>query len=422
MRQLGTVPVYRAMDAKSGDVQQRRSDNAASLAVLADSVAGGDFACLFPEGNSHDDPYLNALKTGVARFYFQAKSQSSACSQPYIIPVGLHYDAKRSFRSNVLVAFHPPIEISPHVDLEPDGDTEEQRRDRCRALTTEIDEVLKNVVHATDSWETHHLLHRTRSLVRAERAARSGASLSAPGIEERTIGFARVWTGYNTRLNTHPQQVQALRERISAYDDDMYAMGIRDHELDKRPKASSVWSVAQLVGQLVLVFMFIPPLLVVGYLVNLPPFALSWLSMKRIAKRQKDEASVKLLAGVVFFPLSWLLAGVLSGWTHEQLHQTYPIIPDTPVLAGVTVVVLGLVGGLLALRYARMLKETVRATRVRLTRARRRVNIARLKVERSEIFDDMIGLVSDIDLPGSVGPDGRVVFDETLQDLEGWTR
>ena len=45
---------------------------------------------------------------------------------------------------------------------------------------------------------------------------------------------------------------------------------------------------------------------------------------------------------------------------------------------------------------------------MRLTRSARRVTIARLKVDRGELFEAFEALREGLDLPGRVQPDGRV--------------
>ncbi|MEQ9074814.1 MAG: 1-acyl-sn-glycerol-3-phosphate acyltransferase [Sandaracinaceae bacterium] len=120
MRAIGTVPIYRAMDTKKLDESARREANAKSLDALADRVAQGSFSCLFPEGDSHDEPHLLALKTGVARFYYRARElMPDGAPPPVIVPVGLHYDEKRLFRSSVLVTYHPPLALPDGLDVPP---------------------------------------------------------------------------------------------------------------------------------------------------------------------------------------------------------------------------------------------------------------------------------------------------------------
>jgi 1-acyl-sn-glycerol-3-phosphate acyltransferase len=410
MRALGTVPIYRASDTASMDPDARRQANLGSLDALARRVAAGSFSCLFPEGRSHDAPHAVDLKTGAARFYYRARQLAAAdAPRPVLIPVGLHYDAKRDFRSSALVAYHPPIELPAELDVTPaEDEPEEVGRERCRVLTAEIDRILEQTVLATESWDLHFLMHRTRKLVRAERASRAGADPGRPAMLERTLGFARVWEAYRERLRTDPDQVEALKARIEEYDEDLRALRIEDHELDRNPRLASPLLGAILLLQVAAVYLLLPPLLLVGYMVNLPVAIGLWVLTRLVANKRKDEATVKVLFGAVAFPISWIAAGGLTIWTHHRMQALFPSIPDAPLLAGLFIVALGVLGGLVALRYVRLVRETARAVRVRLTRRRRAATLERLRAERAELFEQVMAMAEGLDLPGRVADDGRV--------------
>ncbi len=413
MRAIGTVPIYRARDTRDLDPEARRSANLGSLDALAQRVASGWFSCLFPEGQSHDEPHALDLKTGAARLYYRARQlREPGAPPPVLIPVGLHYDAKREFRSNVLVVVHPPLEIPAELDLTPGADEpSEAGKARCNALTELIDAELEQVVLATESWETHHLIHRTRKLVRAERASRAGANPGKVDMRERTLAFARVWQGYYRRMVSHPAVVTALRARVDEYDADLRALGIEDHELDRSPRLTSPFLAVALAAQVIGVYGLLPPLMVIGYMVNLPVAIGLWVMSKLLATKRKDEASLKMIFGAAAFPFSWLAAGLLTYWGHRQVHMAFPTLPDTPVLAGLLVVALGALGGVVALRYQRLALETARALRVRLTRARRRATLAHLRAERARLCDQVLALAEGLDLPGSIAADGSVGVD-----------
>ncbi|MGH9461500.1 MAG: 1-acyl-sn-glycerol-3-phosphate acyltransferase, partial [Vicinamibacteria bacterium] len=213
MRHLGTVPIYRGQDEGTGRLDaERQAANTQSLDALAREVADGSFAALFPEGISHDEPFPQELKTGAARLFYRACELTSDGSlKPVVIPVGLHYDQKSVFGSNALVAFHPPLQLDSDLATPPSpGASYEESRAKYRRLTSEFERALHDVVHATESWELHHLLHRGRKLVRAERARRAGKTLDRPNMEERQLGFARLWEGYRTLVRTQPQEVHEL--------------------------------------------------------------------------------------------------------------------------------------------------------------------------------------------------------------------
>ncbi len=409
LRRLGTVPIYRAIDQARRDPEARRAANRRSLEALAGEVATGSYSALFPEGVSHDEPRLQELKTGAARLYYQARAtQAPGADPPVIVPVGLHYDHKHVFRSNVLVAFHPPLELSPELDVTPPEDEEPEQADaRARALTEQIEGTLRDVVHATDDWTLHHLLQRMRRLVRSERAMRAGADPGATTIGERVLGFARVRTGYYAALDRDPGGVAELRHRVQTYDADLQALRLEDYDLDRDP-ALSGWLAVISVMQFLLVVLLLPPLVLLGYFVNLPTAGLLALIARIAARQEKDEATVKLLFGAMLYPATWVLAGIGGGFAHVALNQAFPRLPNTPITVGISIAVLGALGGVLGLRYWRLVRDTARSVRVRLTRRRRYDTIARLKVEREELHDAALEMVAGVELPGHVLDDGRI--------------
>ena len=411
LRALDTVPIHRAIDRSKMSNKGRQAANATALDALAQAVAQGSYACLFPEGDSHDRPHLLTLRTGAARFYYRARQlQPTDAPPPVILPVGLHYDHKRSFRSSVLVAFHPPVEIPAELDQTPGPDVPATvQKDRATALTDVINQSLHQVVHATESWELHHQMHRARKAVRAERSHRAGAQLNKPDMEERTLGFARVWAGYYAGLESTPEVVVDMRNQLAAYDETMRDLNIEDHELDRNPRLGSPWLPVILLGQVALVFLLMPPVLLVGYVINLPPIIGLWLLTKLTAQKRKDEATIKLLFGTIAFPITWIAAWFLTVRVHTRLHELFPTIPNTPMMGAFTIVLLGIEGGLLALRYLRFAKETVRALRVRWTRSQRKTTLEHLRQERARLHDEMIALAEGVPLPGRVRADGRVV-------------
>jgi 1-acyl-sn-glycerol-3-phosphate acyltransferase len=410
LRRVGTVPIYRACDAGGGGEEARREANARSLEALAGRIAAGSASSLFPEGESHDEPRLVELKTGAARLFERARALTApGAPPPVIVPVGLHYDAKDVFRSSALVAYHPPLALPPGLERPPAPDEDpEALRERTRALTAELERVLHDVVLATEDWPLHHTLHRGRALLRAERAARAGRAPAPADLVEQRLGFARIRQGYLERQRTDPAPVAELRRRVERYDQDLRSLGLEDDELDRDPRLLSRWLGAIIVAQFVLVFLLLPPILLLGYLVNVPSALLLWAVAKLAARKRKDEATVKLLVGAVLFPLTWLGAGLLAARLHEALHAPFPSIPDRPALAGALVALLAALGGAIAVRYRRVSWETARAVRVRLTKATRGEAVARLRAERAVLTDAIEALAAGLPLPGVVASDGRI--------------
>lgn len=410
MRSLGTVPIYRAEDNSASNPGVRREANRQSLEALAQAIALGSYSALFPEGVSHDDPQPKALRPGVARLYYRARQLADGAGPvPVIIPAGLHYDDKHVFRSTALVRFHPPLELPADLALTPtENEDPKLLEERTRRLVEVIERTLWEVVGATDDWRLHQAIARGRKLVRAERAARAGLEPGRPPMLERTIGFARVRAGYLARLQSHPEEVTRLRRRVEEYDADLRVLRLDDHDLDRNPRWASPWLAVLLGLQLASVFFLLPPIVLVGYIVNLPPVAALWLLARLFSRKAKDEATVKLLGGVVLFPLTWTLAGALAVYAHDTLRATLVRLPQDPVWAFVAAFSFAALGGVVALRYLRLAREAARSTRVRLTRRIRQRAIARLRAERAAICDELLHLAEGLDLPGRVQIDGRV--------------
>lgn len=414
LRRAGVVPLYRAIDLQDpSEASQANQGNAQSLAALAQVLVDGGVAGLFPEGVSHDAPHPQDLRTGAARIYFRARTGLEGDQRPpVIVPVGLHYDRKALFRSKAMVVYHPPLALPAQLDVNPAPDEDqEQARRRARALTELMERELQEVVMATEDWQTHHLLHRVRKMVRAERSKRQSAKLRRPDLEERLLGFRRVWEARRAIESKDPAKVEALRQEVEEYQEDLRALRLKDHELDHAPRLVSFGLTAILLLQVVFVHMLMPPLLLVGYAANGPTVLLLILICRVFCEEEKDVATVKLLVGTVLFPLTWLGIGLLAGNYHRQLLEVFPTLPGASWAVGLSAALMAVVGGALALRNLRLAQRIRRAARVRLTRGLRDKAIDQLLGRRAEIHDQLMAVSEGLDLPGTVGPDGRIRAD-----------
>lgn len=392
LRASGAVPIFRAKDAPDMGDDERRAGNNRSLGILAENISGGSYAALFPEGVSHDLPYVVPLRSGVARLFYQVcEAQAPGSPPPVIIPVGLHYDEKHLFRSRALVHFYPPLEWSTELDNDPE---------RVRKLTDLINEALTKAVRPTEDWTTHRLINRTRKLIRAERAKRAGISSDQPTMEEKVLGFARVQHAYSERLQSHPLEAEEMRRRIAEYDEDLIALGLDDHELDRSPPIGGFWVLARTALNFAFVMLALPPLLLLGYVINGPPALLVYGVTKLIRTKKAAVATQKILAGAVFFPLTWLGVVISGMFLHEPIAARYQWLPDMPILFGVLLAILSVVGAMHALHYQAAARQSLKNLRVRFRRARRRDMINTALRERAEIFDETMRLAEGLKLPG----------------------
>src|ERR1700682_1817684 len=134
VKALDTIPVYRKQD-NLGTSNQATFERARELLKRGGSIA------IFPEGTTHSDPKLRELKTGAARIALGAGIEVD------IIPTGLYYTEKKTFRSSALVYFGSPIHVTP----QPPDEHGEPLPEPVEELTARIENALNDVTLQADS-------------------------------------------------------------------------------------------------------------------------------------------------------------------------------------------------------------------------------------------------------------------------------
>ena len=110
MNAFGSIPVYRAHESGARGSDASRNDE--SFARCRAELAAGGVLALFPEGTSHSDPEMRPLKTGAARIALSAEAEQDGRLGVTVVPVGLSYERKTTFRSSVLLVVGEPIAIA----------------------------------------------------------------------------------------------------------------------------------------------------------------------------------------------------------------------------------------------------------------------------------------------------------------------
>src|ERR1041385_5149706 len=209
VRGLDSIPVYRKEDRVPGGSNEETF--ARARAVLA---RGGAIA-IFPEGTTHSDPRLRELKTGAARIALGASMARIA-----IVPVGLYYTSKQTFRSSAVMQLGDPIFVRAG-SLEPA---------EVEALTQRIDDALDAVTLQADSHEALDLI------ARGERIFSAGRFDPAEELEARR----RFVEGYAWLRAHDPQRLARLQSRIEQFAAGLGELKIEPEELPGARLAASV--------------------------------------------------------------------------------------------------------------------------------------------------------------------------------------
>jgi len=292
LRTVEALPLYRKIDAGE-DVSKNQKTFEMSRELLA---RGGSIA-LFPEGVSHNSPKLLPMKTGAARIALGAAAGESSV-EVKIVPVGLYYTSKTAFRSEALLHFGEPF-IVPRIELDADG---QPPRIAVKELTAKIEEELREV---TLNAGTESELHTAR-------------------IAEQIFASA---AAQNSNLG---EKLDFLKNYVEEREDTELAVRLRDYDarLDEFGIEPEHLSLAELTRGFVVyrallqtwVLIVLLPLAIFGAILHAPAYQLCKLIAYLYSRHGADDvaSTVKVLAGMVFVPLTWLITAVvmyfLSGW------------------------------------------------------------------------------------------------------------
>ncbi len=303
LRETDALPVYRRID--SADVMK----NAQTFDAARKILKNGGAIALFPEGVSNNSPKLLRLKTGAARIALGAISdlKDSEEIDLKIVPVGLYYTNKTSFRSEALLNFGKAFKVDP-VPLSPD---EEIPATYARKLTENIGEALRHVTINAES---------EREMQDAGEAANLFFSVSESfGLEETLSRRSNFIKDYlNANQNNLTNQEKSVTERISQYRNKLRKLGIEPNKLSLSDQP--FWYVFQEFFLRLFRLILLMPLSICGYIIHFPAYQLIELISKRYTRHGEDDivSTVKILGGMILMPLTWIFLSVIIffylGW------------------------------------------------------------------------------------------------------------
>ena len=194
-RRIGSQPVIRRAELERGvsDPEFAKKINKRSMLTMANCIASGHAAIVMPEGKSHQDTKMHALRTGALRFALSAASiaHERELPQPVIQPVGLHFRCHFWFRTDVFVEFGEPITIplledTQHHSSLAGGEWLEPPAEQVIPLRDELYESLTHVTPNAPDWETYRAWHLLGHL-RANSSTSSLSSLKQEVLAARDI-------------------------------------------------------------------------------------------------------------------------------------------------------------------------------------------------------------------------------------------
>ncbi len=278
-----------------------RKKNLQTFARCHEVLAAGGAIVILPEGTSHNQPALVRLRTGVSRIVLQAMDRFGDLGIR-IVPVGFTFEDRTRFHSDVLIEVGEAIDPAAEFAF-----YREHARDAVRTLTGRIREALVELTLNFPSWEEADLIQQA-----AEIYQQPVAGTPAPESLSERVALRRTFTlAYQALKSEFPSEVEDVTTAVDGYARKLRRLRLRDELVvaKYRPREIRRFTLKSL--WLVLIRL---PLGLVGVLTHFLPFQAAAVAEKLLTKTEDRAATHKVLASMVFYPLTWVLLAAAAGW------------------------------------------------------------------------------------------------------------
>ena len=285
LTRLNLVPVYRKTDDKENMGGNVNSFNK-GYRILENNGA----FLIFPEGISVGKRVLEKLKTGAARIGLEAELKNDFALNIVIIPIGLSYSDQVRFRSNIMIRFGSPIELSKF-----EKEYKRNEVETVKKVTLIIEKSLNNLTNYYQTDQIEDIVQGLELIYKMELMTELGMEVDNKNddfIISKILTDAVQWYKDN-----EPALIIEFREKLNEYIDLLKQLDIRDEFLDPVRQEKRGWGKTKTILFLVIG----SPLFIWGIITNYIPYILPRVLVEITNKDQSEEASWKLIYGFIFF-------------------------------------------------------------------------------------------------------------------------
>jgi glycerol-3-phosphate O-acyltransferase / dihydroxyacetone phosphate acyltransferase len=290
LRACGAIPVYRKQDDPANTEK-----NAGTFEACFAAFREGRLIAIYPEGTTHAEARVQRIKTGAARLALGYDVDRPG--ELRVLPVGLNFDTRKSFRGRVLVSFGEAVPVTPYLDA--------YRADPVKAVDALTDAIQwsmeAEVVHV-ERIDESRLVSAVQELYRGELVRELREER---GLAERQVDLVRLSraiaesTSYFKRHE--PERVERIWQRIQSYRALLAEYHVKDDAVRarlerRRPRQRIRRGWEAIVGF---------PFFVYGAAVNLLPYWIPRWTARRMSRKETDYATWRFLTAMLAFPLFW---------------------------------------------------------------------------------------------------------------------
>ena len=297
---VGAVPVHRRqedVDPAAGPDRTAAGPerNEAMFGAASATLAAGDAMLIFPEGLSQPEPSLMPLRTGAARMALAAESQHPGLGVA-LLPVGLVLHEPGTFRTG-----RASVVIGRPIVVEGPGGADVTTDERAvRAFTERLADELRLVIVEAENRETLRLLALLEAIA-ADGAPRDAAA--------RAAWMRGAMDAYRRLRGGAPVRASRFRTDVERYAKDLELAGLGPTQPGRTYRAGAVWRFAVREGAALLGGL---PLALWGITAHAIPYRATALAVRVRAPEPDEEATYKILAGLLLYPVCWLAESLLA--------------------------------------------------------------------------------------------------------------
>jgi glycerol-3-phosphate O-acyltransferase / dihydroxyacetone phosphate acyltransferase len=369
LRGVGVVPVHRPRD-EPGAAEKNVEMFRACREVLEGEGAIG----IFPEGTTRDERRLERLKTGTARIVLETEAVHDFALGVRVVPVGIHFESPRSFRSRVLVRAGNPLRAHDYADA-----YRRDARSTVERMTADLQAALAaQIVHVEDA-ELEPLVVEIETVYREALLAKPELSLpSGSRFAQRAVLSGEIAKAVGLLHDEDPESLVHLRRGLASYRARREAIRISD-ELLAREDLPSFRRAA--VRAAVLLLLGFPGALYGAITCGLPYRVTDWILKRKNpdpARIHQTRLGIGVLVHGLYFPLLLVLVyPLLGGW--RTILFAASLAP----------------AGLFALAYRRAWIRERQNLRLAWLMARHEPAVKSLRRERRRLMADMDRLLEE---------------------------
>jgi len=252
----------------------------------------------------------------------------------------------------------------------------------ARRLTARLGEAMRALIAEVDDRETLRLVEHAERLWREERDGGAPRDAAASADWRR-----RATRAYRYLIDRDPAGLAILRGLVERYVKDVEDAALGTAVGLQPPGARVVLPYA--VRQLAILLGGLP-LALWGLASHAVPYWLTWVAARLLRPEPDVEATYKLVAGIVFYPLAW----IAEGWLVWRWAGGWPLA---------LFVVLLIPGGFFALAWSERLRRLYRESRALLRLLVDRDLGRHLGERRRAILDEMDRAVARVPEPVLAG-------------------